>query len=66
MEAVVCLYLWEKDANKLFLCFQLFDLVLTVWKITKAVRISFGKENRFYIGFGYKQWYHNKVETADS
>lgn len=65
-EVIVCLYLYEKEANKLYLGFQLFDLLLTCWKITRAVEVSLSSNNRFYISFRYKEWYHRKVETADS
>lgn len=65
-EVIVCLYLYEKEANKLYLGFQVFDLLLTCWKITRAVEVSLSSNNRFYLSFRYKEWYHRKVETADS
>lgn len=65
-ELIIVLYLYEKDANRLYMIFHLFDLVLTVWKITRALQISIGSQNRFFISIRYKQWYHNKVESADS
>lgn len=64
-EVIVCLYLIDNDSNKLFLAFSGLNMVLTVWKVMRAVQIT-GTHSFPYFGLKYKAWYHRKEEKIDT
>lgn len=65
-EVIICLYLHDKQASKLYLYMQVASLAMTLWKLTKAMDISVSRRNRFLLKIGYKEWYHRKVESSDT
>lgn len=65
MEIIIILYLLDRKASQFYLFLNGLQLILTLWKITRAVEVKFNTSFPF-IRFGYKPWYHRKTETADS
>ena len=50
---IICLYLHDQEANYLYIVFNLLDIVLNIWKITRAVQVEFTSSFPF-IKFSYK------------
>lgn len=47
------LYLVDQEANTLYILFMVLDIVITLWKIGKAIKISISQKFPF-IKFSYK------------
>lgn len=47
------LYLIDQEANILYIVFIVLDIILTIWKITKAIKVEL-KSSFPFMSLGYK------------